>query len=161
MDAPAPPLLRVAPQPITRTENYCCSQQNPDLPLTPTLRQDVAAIVTRSVHSTLNSIGGIQVLFPLFSQLDYPVCGAEQETAPDPVLCSSLMQFICELVEGSTSIQQQVIAGRGFLVISHLLGRSSRDHLTADLLNTFLKLTKAPLTTTLLVWFVTQSTHSN
>ena len=52
------------------------------------------------------------------------------------------MQFICELVEGSTSIQQQVIAGRGFLVISHLLARSSREHLTADLLNTFLKLTK-------------------
>ena len=26
----------------------------------------------------------------------------------DPVLCSALMQFICELVEGSTSIQQQV-----------------------------------------------------
>ena len=36
----------------------------------------------------------------------------------------------------------QVIAGRGFLVISHLLSKSSRDHLTAELLNTFLKLTK-------------------
>ena len=36
----------------------------------------------------------------------------------------------------------KVIAGRGFLVISHLLSKSSRDHLTADLLNTFLKLTK-------------------
>ena len=35
-----------------------------------------------------------------------------------------------------------MIAGRGFLVISHLLSKSSRDHLTADLLNTFLKLTK-------------------
>ena len=56
---------------------------------------------------------------------------------------TKLMSFICELVESSTSIQQQVIAGRGFLVISHLLGRSSpRLHLTSDLLNTFLKLTK-------------------
>ena len=35
-----------------------------------------------------------------------------------------------------------MIAGRGFLVISHLLSKSSRDHLTAELLNTFLKLTK-------------------
>lgn len=54
------------------------------------------------------------------------------------------MSFICELVESSTSIQQQVIAGRGFLVISHLLGRSSspRVHLTQELLQTFLKLTK-------------------
>ena len=30
------------------------------------------AIITHSVHSTLNSIGGIQVLFPLFAQLDLP-----------------------------------------------------------------------------------------
>jgi hypothetical protein len=52
------------------------------------------------------------------------------------------MSFICELVETSPSIQQQVIAGRGFLVISHLLGRSSRRHLTLELLQTFLKLTK-------------------
>ncbi len=52
------------------------------------------------------------------------------------------MSFICELVESSPSIQQQVISGRGFLVVSHLLGRSSRAHLTPDLLNTFLKLTK-------------------
>ena len=49
-------------------------------------------------------------------------------------LCSKLMSFICELVETSPSIQQQVIAGRGFLVISHLLGRSSRRHLTLELL---------------------------
>lgn len=34
--------------------------------------QDVKAIITHSVHSTLNSIGGIQVLFPLFAQLDLP-----------------------------------------------------------------------------------------
>ena len=122
----------------------------------------MAAVVTRSIHSTLNSIGGIQVLFPLFSQLDYPVAVDNNEptttttsvantnnsasittnNSKDPSLCSCLMQFICELVEGSTSIQQQVIAGRGFLVISHLLSKSSREHLTADLLNTFLKLTK-------------------
>merc|ERR1719187_2192353 len=92
--------------------------------------QDVAAVVTRSVHSTLNSIGGIQVLFPLFSQLDLPVIGdsvvaaaaaAQGGQRKDPLLCSSLMQFICELLEGSTSIQQQVIAGRGFLVLKQLL----------------------------------------
>ena len=52
------------------------------------------------------------------------------------------MSFICELVESSSSIQQQVISGRGFLVISHLLSKASRDHLTLELLQTFLKLTK-------------------
>ncbi len=28
--------------------------------------------MTHSVHSTLNSVGGVQVLFPLFAQLDLP-----------------------------------------------------------------------------------------
>jgi len=30
----------------------------------------VKAVITHSIHSTLNSVGGIQVLFPLFAQLD-------------------------------------------------------------------------------------------
>ena len=83
------------------------------------------------------------MLFPLFSQLDYPVTGDPDPPAKtnntnvvpkpnsgstvavagnkkDPVLCSALMQFICELVEGSTSIQQQVLinAPRSLLSIS-------------------------------------------
>lgn len=33
--------------------------------------QDVKAVVTHSIHSALHSIGGIQVLFPLFGQLDF------------------------------------------------------------------------------------------
>jgi hypothetical protein len=129
---------------------------------------DVKAVVTHSVHSTLNSIGGIQVLFPLFAQLDLPSSEPTTEavtttesneptsteaTSTEPAatttmslthgvvdvgtkdqsLCSKLMSFICELVESSTSIQQQVISGRGFLVISHLLSKSSRDHLTLEL----------------------------
>ena len=63
----------------------------------------------------------------------------------DATLCPKLMSFICDLVESSASIQQQVISGRGFLVISHLLGRTQGGpgtHLTQDLLGTFLKLTK-------------------
>ena len=38
-----------------------------------TIFQDVRAVVTHSIYATLNAIGGIQVLFPLFSQLDLPV----------------------------------------------------------------------------------------
>uniref|UniRef100_A0A8C3KGJ4 Lipopolysaccharide-responsive and beige-like anchor protein n=1 Tax=Calidris pygmaea TaxID=425635 RepID=A0A8C3KGJ4_9CHAR len=33
--------------------------------------QDVKAVLTHSVQSALHSIGGVQVLFPLFAQLDY------------------------------------------------------------------------------------------
>ena len=38
-------------------------------------------MVTHSVHSTLNSIGGIQVLFPLFAQLDFPSDCAMEKAA--------------------------------------------------------------------------------
>lgn len=97
-------------------------------------------MVTNSIHSTLNSIGGIQVLFPLFSQLDMPYEGIDVKK--DPTLCAKLLGFICELVETSQTVQQHMIQNRGFLVISFMLQRSSRDHLTPEVLSSFLSLTK-------------------
>lgn len=102
--------------------------------------QDVKAVITHSIHSTLNSIGGIQVLFPLFSQLDLPYDSIDNRR--DPTLCSKLLGFICELVESSPTVQQHMIQNRGFLVISYMLQRSSRDHLTLEVLGSFLGLTK-------------------
>lgn len=102
--------------------------------------QDVKAVVTHSIHCTLNSIGGIQVLFPLFSQLDFPYEGVDVKK--DPTLCAKLLGFICELVETSQTVQQHMIQNRGFLVISFMLQRSSRDHLTPEVLGSFLSLTK-------------------
>ncbi|XP_049825585.1 neurobeachin isoform X2 [Aethina tumida] len=105
--------------------------------------QDVKAVITHSIHSTLNSIGGIQVLFPLFSQLDLPYESITSlDSKRDPSLCSKLLGFICELVETSQTVQQHMIQNRGFLVISFMLQRSSRDHLTTDVLGSFLSLTK-------------------
>ncbi|KAK3927685.1 Neurobeachin [Frankliniella fusca] len=106
--------------------------------------QDVKAVITHSIHSTLNSIGGIQVLFPLFSQLDLPYDSplGTQDTKRDLQLCSKLLGFICELVESSATVQQHMIQNRGFLVISLMLQRSSRDHLTTEVLLSFLALTK-------------------
>jgi neurobeachin len=45
--------------------------------------QEVKAIITQSIHCALNSIGGIQILFPLFSQLDMPYEGNDKR---DPTL---------------------------------------------------------------------------
>ncbi|KAH1026810.1 hypothetical protein HUJ05_000428 [Dendroctonus ponderosae] len=105
--------------------------------------QDVKAVITHSIHSTLNSIGGIQVLFPLFSQLDLPFeCNGSSDIKKDSALCSKLLGFICELVETSQTVQQHMIQNRGFLVISFMLQRSSRDHLTIEVLGSFLSLTK-------------------
>lgn len=76
-----------------------------------------------------------------------------------------LLGFICELVESSQTVQQHMIQvlfavkdlfqskkktfnfsvflqNRGFLVISFMLQRSSRDHLTLEVLGSFLSLTK-------------------
>lgn len=55
---------------------------------------------------------------------------------------SKLLGFICELVESSQTVQQHMIQNRGFLVISYMLQRSSRDHLTTEVLGSFLGLTK-------------------
>ncbi|XP_071453109.1 neurobeachin isoform X4 [Hetaerina americana] len=106
--------------------------------------QDVKAVMTHSIHSTLNSIGGIQVLFPLFSQLDLPyeAAAGTTDSKRDPSLCSKLLCFICELVESSQTVQQHMIQNRGFLVISHVLQRASREHLTTEVLTSFLGLTK-------------------
>nr|CAD7438081.1 unnamed protein product [Timema bartmani] len=62
-----------------------------------------------------------------------------------PEICmgvSKLLGFICELVESSQTVQQHMIQNRGFLVISFMLQRSSRDHLTTEVLGSFLSLTK-------------------
>lgn len=53
-----------------------------------------------------------------------------------------LLGFICELVESSHTVQQHMIQNRGFLVISYMLQRSSRQHLTTEVLDSFLNLTK-------------------
>ncbi|XP_043473814.1 neurobeachin isoform X6 [Leptopilina heterotoma] len=105
--------------------------------------QDVKAVITHSIHSTLNSIGGIQVLFPLFSQLDMPYdCVSPNDIQRDPALCSKLLGFICDMMESSQTVQQQMVLNRGFAVISYMLQRASREHLTIDVLTSFLELTK-------------------
>lgn len=63
------------------------------------------------------------------------------------IFCSAkLLGFVCELVEISPTVQQHMIQNRGFLVISYMLQRLSRDHLTMEVLNSFLQLTKHLIT---------------
>ncbi|XP_041358388.1 neurobeachin-like isoform X2 [Gigantopelta aegis] len=107
------------------------------------MTQDVKAVITHSIHSVLHSLGGIQILFPLFGQLDLPVQkGPNEESAVDYTTCSSLMGLLCDLIESSVTIQQQLLQNKGFLVISYLLEKSNKDHITPSVLEAFLKLTK-------------------
>ncbi|CAN8032406.1 unnamed protein product, partial [Ixodes persulcatus] len=110
--------------------------------------QDVKAVTTYSIHSTLNSIGGIQVLFPLLAQLDYPMGLLPLPGSQDkkPTICATLIGFICEMCESSSTVQQHMIQNKGFLVVSYQLQRASREHITDEVLHSFLSLTKHLLT---------------
>ncbi|CAN8006150.1 unnamed protein product, partial [Ixodes hexagonus] len=110
--------------------------------------QDVKAVTTYSIHSTLNSIGGIQVLFPLLAQLDFPMGPLPLPGSQDkkPTICATLIGFICEMCESSSTVQQHMIQNKGFLVVSYQLQRASREHITDEVLHSFLSLTKHLLT---------------
>ncbi|XP_035391367.1 neurobeachin a isoform X3 [Electrophorus electricus] len=101
--------------------------------------QDVKAIVTHSIHSAIHSIGGIQVLFPLFSQLDYR---QPNDSPVETTVCATLLAFLVELLKSSVAMQEQMLGGKGFLVIGYLLEKSSRMHITRAVLEQFLSFAK-------------------
>ncbi|KAJ7995690.1 hypothetical protein DPEC_G00247190 [Dallia pectoralis] len=109
--------------------------------------QDVKAIVTHSIHSAIHSIGGIQVLFPLFSQLDYHQhnnqhCYQNHETQLETTVCATLLAFLVDLLKSSVAMQEQMLGGKGFLVIGYLLEKSARAHITRAVLEQFLSFAK-------------------
>ncbi|XP_031427887.1 neurobeachin a isoform X16 [Clupea harengus] len=101
--------------------------------------QDVKAIVTHSIHSAIHSIGGIQVLFPLFSQLDYR---QPNDNPVETTVCATLLTFLVELLKSSVAMQEQMLGGKGFLVIGYLLEKSLRVHITRAVLEQFLSFAK-------------------
>uniref|UniRef100_A0A8C8IH86 Neurobeachin n=1 Tax=Oncorhynchus tshawytscha TaxID=74940 RepID=A0A8C8IH86_ONCTS len=109
--------------------------------------QDVKAIVTHSIHSAIHSIGGIQVLFPLFSQLDYHQPNDQHnyqhhETQLETTVCATLLVFLVDLLKSSVAMQEQMLGGKGFLVIGFLLEKCSRVHITRAVLEQFLSFAK-------------------
>lgn len=108
---------------------------------------DVRAVKTASIYSVLLSIGGIQIFYVLFGQLDFKQqqqssTANANETLVDYSVCNTLIQIICEMVEISYSVQIQMINTKGLLAISYYLEKSSREHITLRVLESFLKLTK-------------------
>ena len=77
----------------------------------------VRAVITRSIYSTLHSVGGIQVFFPLFGQLDHQ----QTDGSINYNVCSILLQTLCELIERSYTIQHQMLNAKGFLAIGYHL----------------------------------------
>uniref|UniRef100_H2YT40 BEACH domain-containing protein n=1 Tax=Ciona savignyi TaxID=51511 RepID=H2YT40_CIOSA len=94
----------------------------------------VKAVVTHSIHSALHSVGGAEVLFPLFSQLNYKQKDGSVDTSQ--VYLSKIR------LSGSVKTQQQVLHGKGFLVIGTLLERAHKDHITMGVLDTIMAMAK-------------------
>uniref|UniRef100_A0A669DKR3 Neurobeachin n=1 Tax=Oreochromis niloticus TaxID=8128 RepID=A0A669DKR3_ORENI len=101
--------------------------------------QDVKATVTHSIHSAIHSIGGIQVLFPLFAQLDFHQLN---DNCDFYFYSATLLAFLLELLKSSVAMQEQMLGGKGFLVIGYLLEKSSRVHITRSVLEQFLSFAK-------------------
>uniref|UniRef100_A0A672V041 LPS responsive beige-like anchor protein n=1 Tax=Strigops habroptila TaxID=2489341 RepID=A0A672V041_STRHB len=101
--------------------------------------QDVKAVLTHSIQSALHSIGGVQVLFPLFAQLDYRQYSSDHI---DTTVCSTLLTFIMELLKNSIAMQEQMLSCKGFLVIGHSLEKSSKTHVTRAVLDLCLAFSK-------------------
>ncbi|XP_060102640.1 lipopolysaccharide-responsive and beige-like anchor protein [Heteronotia binoei] len=101
--------------------------------------QDVKAVITHSIQSAMHSIGGVQVLFPLFAQLDYMQYSVDQ---PDTTVCSILLAFIMELLKNSIAMQEQMLSCKGFLVIGYSLEKSSKTHISRAVLELCLAFAK-------------------
>ncbi|XP_075786138.1 lipopolysaccharide-responsive and beige-like anchor protein isoform X3 [Pelodiscus sinensis] len=101
--------------------------------------QDVKAVLTHSIQSAMHSIGGVQVLFPLFAQLDYRPDSSDQV---DTTVCSTLLAFVMELLKNSIAMQEQMLSCKGFLVIGYSLEKSSKAHVNRAVLELCLAFAK-------------------
>ncbi|KAL5271329.1 hypothetical protein ACHWQZ_G001835 [Mnemiopsis leidyi] len=97
------------------------------------LLDGVETVATRNVQSTLHSLGGIQVLLPLFQQLS----SCSDST---PELCATLLWLFIDLVKSSATCQSYVTTHRSLLVISHLLFNTRVEFLSEAALEAFLSL---------------------
>lgn len=102
------------------------------------LLNDVKAVKTASIYSILLSIGGIQVFYVLFNQLDFK----QVDDSIDYTVAETLMKLLCDMIEISYNVQIQMINSKGLLAISYALEKSSRKHISMYFLDSIIKLTK-------------------
>ena len=77
----------------------------------------VRAFQTHSIYSTLHSVGGIQIFFPLFEQFDHQ----QEDGSIDAQISSILLLTLCQLIERSYTVQHQMLNSKGFLMIGYHL----------------------------------------
>ncbi|KAI1725271.1 concanavalin a-like lectin/glucanases superfamily domain-containing protein [Ditylenchus destructor] len=100
------------------------------------MKEGVEVITTHSIHSSLHSVGGIQMLLPLFAQIDMP----HEDGSVNYEICEMLLSVIYLLLSTSLSAQQQLFHSQGLLIIAHVLNTSSEKHLSSDVLDKFIEI---------------------
>ncbi|KAL4003867.1 hypothetical protein ACH3XW_9380 [Acanthocheilonema viteae] len=107
------------------------------------MKEGVEVVKTYSIHNSLHSLGGIQMLLPLFSQLDFPQCDGNVRKID---ICSKLLSAISFLLRTASSAPQQLYHSRAFLVISQALYESSPSNLSQHVLEILIDISKYLLT---------------
>uniref|UniRef100_A0AAF5DLT8 BEACH domain-containing protein n=2 Tax=Strongyloides stercoralis TaxID=6248 RepID=A0AAF5DLT8_STRER len=102
--------------------------------------KNVKVVTTHSIHSSLHSVGGIQMLLPLFTQID--MLHTDHSTMIDYHICANLLSVISLLLKTSISAQQQLFHSKGFLIVAHTLSNVSPNHLTLDVLKTLIEMAR-------------------
>ena len=82
-----------------------------------------------NVRDVMNSLGGIDVLLPVFAHIDHP-------TFLDNNLCPSILELMAVLLQTSDDKSMQ----SAFLMMGYLLERVDPQHLSLDTVNTVCKL---------------------
>ncbi|OUC41076.1 hypothetical protein D917_03649 [Trichinella nativa] len=100
----------------------------------------VNVVVTHSIHTTLHSVGGVQVFLPLLTQLDFPVQTSCDQCRIDYSICSTLLSIFSQLMVCSPGVQQQLLQTNAFLVIGVSLTAADKKHITESVLNTFIEM---------------------
>lgn len=97
------------------------------------------AIITQPICSTLQSLGCSRSLLPLLDAF---------ANKGDPEACSSLIGFLCDLLESSPHwFANEIVQNNGFVTVACSLANNARLLISDRLLDIFLNLTRTLLTT--------------
>ncbi|KAK4470499.1 hypothetical protein MN116_006047, partial [Schistosoma mekongi] len=134
-------------------------QSNPT-PLHAIMSGNVSSVKCTSVSDLLIKLGGMQLLYPLLSRLNWPIekfvafenksdlleilslhpsFANLQPLAPE--MPTILVRFIFGLVQTSSTLKNQFVATKGLLIIADALNQSEINYLTKSLLDEIINFT--------------------
>ena len=106
---------------------------------------------TPDIKDTIHCLGGVQVLFPIFAQLDQPEVpnlttdddsnAAKIDYSVDPNLILQAFALLGDMLFLSETNQKEMVRCHGFEVIGYLLEQSSPSHITSEFIVTLEDLT--------------------